>query len=231
MKVVRHLFKLERGNRVCVGVKKMSKSTAFKAACLGASLATAWTAAKADGATDYQLTATGNLSVSLSHLTLISGDLTVPIPDDSDGVSTLRTISGTNFSGTLTLNSVADDLASRPWELIGLGTGDQSNDVVVLMSDPSSALGRSFLDAFNSDEAALVSSITKRQSADVSKFALSLGDAGQQAFGSASTAVEFSNGVNVGSITLSLTAVPEPSGLALLATGIAAMFRRVRRKR
>jgi hypothetical protein len=214
----------------------MSKSSAFKAACLGASLVTAWSASRAEGNADFRITASGNLTSigGFAQLTFISGDFAVSIPNLADGTTALK-VAGTNnplaWAGTLALN-MPDNFASQPWELMGVGTGAQSGDVFVTFADPSHALNQPFSTVFpGTDEAALASAITKRDSVADNKFLLSISSIAGQTPGTPATAVLFSDGVNIGTITVSVTEVPEPSSFALIAMSLAGMCRRVWRRR
>jgi hypothetical protein len=180
------------------------------------------------------VTAEGSLLAGFNQLTFISGSFAVSIPDMADGTTALKVAGTSNplaWAGTLALN-MPDDFASQPWELIGLGTGAQSGDVLVTFANPAIALGQPFSTVFpGTDEATLASEIRKRDSINDNKFLLSIAPIAGQLPGTPATAVMFSDGQNVGTITISVTEVPEPSSLGLMAMGIMGLLRRVRRRR
>jgi hypothetical protein len=209
----------------------MSKSAKLKAACLGASLVTAWTTTKAEASGDFRVTAEGSGLSGLSSLIVVAGTLSISIPNNPDGTTSLQEFGSTvGWAGTICL-AAPDNFANQPWELAGVGNGAASNEVVVAFSDPSKGMGQSFASLFpGTDETTLAAHIRK-QSATASQFLLSIAPLTEQTPGASSSMIEFSDGVNIGSITVSVTQVPEPSSLGLIAMGVAGLFRRVWRRR
>src|SRR5579872_2934060 len=195
----------------------MAKSAALRAACLGASLVTAWTASKAEASGDFRVTAEGSGLSGFSSLTMIAGTLAIAIPNNPDGTTSLQEFgSSVGWAGTICL-AAPDNFASQPWELVGVGMGAASNDVVIAFSDPSKGVGQSFTSLFpGTDETSLAASIRKGSIA-ATQFLLSIAPLMGQTPGQSASMIEFSDGVNVGSITVSVTQVPEPSSLGLLA--------------
>jgi hypothetical protein len=154
--------------------------------------------------------------------------LMIGIPDEPDGVSALR--SGANWAGTLVVNSA--NLAVEPWEMVGL---DPSGDVVVAFANAGTGRGKSFSQWFDAaDEKKLAGHIINRDSVDIAQFLQSLGAEEQRTAGTAFSMVQFipgQNGIDVGSITISVTEVPEPGSMVAMAiVGAVAMVGRRRRR-
>jgi len=197
----------------------MEKSKAFKAACLGASLATAWTAgsAKAD---DFQINASASVSQPVMDVMLMVGNQGYSIPNDSTGVSALA---AGDWAGTLALSMPAG-FENSPWVMVGLGTGAMSSDVFVVSGTGTLNINVPFDQAFPGfDEATLAKQISRDDSVDVDKFMLSQ-ESSALISGFAGTLTMFSNGVDIGTATVSVTPVPEPTTLAMLAGGFGLLF-------
>jgi hypothetical protein len=189
----------------------MQSSAAFKAACLTASLATAWSAidstpAKADTVqVSLNLGSTALTDLYLGFKTTASKKLAGPYDFSGDG----------DYSVETGLNS-ADLL-----QYVAVGLKDTSTVVVSFASaDTSYPYGRTFEEAFPGfNENALIADLLAHNDNDVKLFTDSaLGiSAVPQGIGSIATLVSFSSGAEYGSITVSLgaTAVPLPSGLLM----------------
>lgn len=204
----------------------MQKSTAFKAACLGATLATAWSAGDAK-AEDFQINATASLSQPVSDVKLLIGDQEYSIPNDSTGVSALA---DGDWAGTLQL-SAPSNFEDSPWVMVGLGTGAMSSDVFVVTYGGTLYLNVPFEQAFPGvDEATLAKRISIDDDADVDKFMLSE-ESSALISGISGTLMMFSDGVDIGTATVSVTPVPEPSSLGFLAMAMGGLLRRFRSRR
>jgi hypothetical protein len=209
----------------------MSKSNVLKAACLGASLATAWAATKAEAA-DFFVHASGTLTLSMSTVTFMVGGQSIPVPNDASGISALSPSPGTSlpsWAGTIVLN-MPDNFTSQPWVMVGGGTGTLANDVIVAGFAGTLVLNQAFEDVFKGyTEGTLVDAIIKRNNASINAFLSAFNSEGQMP-GLESPAVMFSNGTQIGSLALNVTpAVPEPGSLSLLAVAVGGLLRRFRR--
>jgi hypothetical protein len=226
----------------------MGKSTTFAAACLGASLATAWAPSDAQAATDFKVTATGDSVINgFNALTVIYGNMKVDgsvvvVPDDATGSSVIRS-GGAGWAGTLLLGK-PDDYSNRSVEVFGIvtdtSTGQAIDHAVIGFSNPNSIVGHSFESVFgtSTSETDLIAMIrgsggtrASATAASLQEFLAAAGVTPDQKNGSPISLVEFSDGALAGSVTVSVTPVPEPSGLAIMLAGAAGLLRRVRKLR
>jgi hypothetical protein len=202
----------------------MAKSNALKAACLAASLATAWTAVEAKG-DELQLNVSASLSQPVSDVMLMVGDQGVSVPNSSTGVSAIATPGG--WQGTISLSSLTYlSGVAQPWVMIGLGTGAMSSDVFVVSPAGTLNLNVPFEQAFpGADEKTLGGRISRDDSVDVDAFLLSQ-ESSVLTLGFAGTLMIFSNGVNIGTATVTATPLPEPGSLGLLAMAVGGLLKR-----
>ena len=104
-----------------------------------------------------------------------------------------------------------------------------SSDVFVGWAGTLS-VNESFDQAFKGfDEATLAGQISRDDSVDVDAFMLSQ-ESSVLTLGLAGTLAIFSNGVDIGSATVTATPVPEPGSLGLLAMAVGGLLKRFGRK-